>query len=76
MVAESFGGWHTTAEQEVSKLGAALARHTGQEEVEAIEHLCGKLGNLLQRGSDALLATRVPELPGPLNNDALGVTYD
>ena len=38
MVAETFGGWHPGAEREVKKLGAALARHTGQEEGE--ESLC------------------------------------
>ena len=31
MAAESFGDWHSAAEHEVGKLGAALARHTGQE---------------------------------------------
>ena len=44
MAAESFGGWHSAAEREVRKLGAALARHTGQEEGEAIGHLWGRLG--------------------------------
>ena len=38
MVAESFGGWHSSAELEVKKLGTALARHTGQEEGEAVSH--------------------------------------
>ena len=55
MVAESLGGWHSVAEREVKKLGAALARHTGQEEGEAISHLCGRLGVLLQRGNAAIL---------------------
>ena len=64
MVAESFGGWHNVAEREVKKLGAALARHTGQEEGEAISHLWGRLGILLQRGNAAILANRVPALPG------------
>ena len=33
LVAESIClGWHTVAQGEVRKLGAALARHTGQEE--------------------------------------------
>ena len=41
MVAESLGGWHSVAEREVRKLGAALARHTGQEEGEAIS-TCGE----------------------------------
>ena len=63
MVAESLGGWHNVADREVKKLGTALARHTGQEEGEAISHLWGRLGMLLQRGNAAILANRVPSLP-------------
>ena len=37
LVAESFGGWHSCAQREVKKLGAALARHTGQEEGKATQ---------------------------------------
>ena len=66
MVAESFGGWHSAAEQEVRKLETALARHTGQEEGEAVSHLWGRLGILLQRGNAAILANRVPALPGAI----------
>ena len=51
LVAETFGGWHAGAEREVKKLGAALARHTGQEEGEAISHLWSRMGILLQRGN-------------------------
>ena len=65
MVAESMGGWHPTAEREVKKLGSALARHTGQPEGEAISHLWGRLGILLQRGNVALLGNRVPSYPEP-----------
>ena len=64
LVAETFGGWHSGAGREVKKLGAALARHTGQEEAEAISHLWGRLGILLQRGNAAILGNRVPALPG------------
>ena len=39
IVAETFGGWHPEAGREVKKLGAALARHTGQEEGETVSHL-------------------------------------
>ena len=63
IVAESLGGWHNVAEREVKKLGAALARHTGQEEGEAISHLWGRLGVLLPRGNAAILANRVLALP-------------
>ena len=65
MVAEALGGWHTVAEREVKKLGTALARHTGQEEGEAISHLWVRLGVLLQRGNAAILANRIPSLPSP-----------
>ena len=66
MVAETFGGWHSGAEREVKKLGAALARHTGQEEGEAISHLWSRMGILLQRGNAAILGNRVPAQPGAL----------
>ena len=66
LLVESFGGWHTAAEREVKKLGAALARHTGQEEGQATGHLWGRLGILLQRGNAALLANRIPGLPNAI----------
>ena len=62
-MAESFGGWHSGAVKEVKKLGAALAMHTGQEEAEAISHLWGRLGILLQQGNEVILGNRVPALP-------------
>ena len=65
MVVESFGGWHEGSVREVERLGAALARQTGQEEEEAVRHLWGKLGMLLQRGNAAILANRVPSFPAP-----------
>ena len=63
LVVESMGGWHATAERQVKKLGSCLARHTGQSEGEAISHLWGRLGILLQRGNAAILANRVPTYP-------------
>ena len=62
-MAETFGGWHGVAEEQVKKLGSALARHTGQCEGEAISHLWGRLGILLQRGNAAILGNRVPSFP-------------
>ena len=56
LAVESFGGWHSAVLREVKKLGAALARQTGQEEGEAVGHLWGRLGILLQRGNAAILA--------------------
>ena len=52
-------------QREVERLGAALARQSGQEEDEAVRHLWGKLGILLQRGNAAILANRVPSFPVP-----------
>jgi len=43
----------------VKKLGAALARHIGQEEGEAISHLWSRMGILLQRGNAAILGNLV-----------------
>ena len=65
LVVESMGGWHATAERQVKKLGSCLARHTGQSEGEAISHLWGRLGILLQRGNAAILGNRVPSYPEP-----------
>ena len=43
-----------------------VARHTGQDKAEAVSHLWGRLGVLLQRGNAAILANRVPALPGAI----------
>ena len=45
--------------------GSALARHTGQEESEAIRHVAQKLAVLLAKGNAALLLNRVPTYPSP-----------
>ena len=68
IVAETFGGWHPEAGREVKKLGAALARHTGQEEGEAVSHIWSRMGILLQRGNAAILGNRIPALPGALSD--------
>ena len=64
IVAETFGGWHPDAKREVKKLGAALARHTGQDEGEATSHLWSRMSILLQRGNAAILGNRIPNQPG------------
>ena len=62
---ESFGGWHQVATREVEKMERALARHTGQKEGEAVLHLWGRLGVLLQRGNAAMpkVSKRCQKLP-------------
>ena len=44
---------------------SVLARHTGQEESEAVHHLWGRLAILLQRGNAAILGNRIPNFPPP-----------
>jgi hypothetical protein len=68
LAASSLGGWHHVAVAELEKLGRALARHTGQEEGEAVRHLFGRLSILLMRGNAALLANRIPDHPNPETN--------
>ena len=65
MPIESLGGWHEQAVEQVKKIGAALARQTGQEEGEAVGHLFQRLSVLLMRGNAALLLNRIPSFPEP-----------
>jgi hypothetical protein len=60
---ESLGGMHAVTVAEAQKLGAALARHTGQEEGVAIHQLYCRLSILLQKGNAAILANRIPSFP-------------
>ena len=63
LAAETFGGWHDVAVAQVKKLASALARHSGQEEGEALSHTWSRLGVLLQRGNAAMMANRIPSFP-------------
>ena len=38
MAAESLGGWHKVALEQLRKLGSALARYTGQEEGSGVRY--------------------------------------
>ena len=60
LAAETFDGWHRVGEREVKKLGSALARHTGQEEGEAVHHLWGRLAILLQRSDSGKQGSQLP----------------
>ena len=65
VAAETLGGLHAVAVEQVKKLGAALARQTGQEEGEAKRHLFQRLSLHLMRGNAALLVNRSPDFPAP-----------
>ena len=51
LLVETLGGWEEMAERQIKRLGAALARHTGQEEAERTRHLFQRLSVLLAKGS-------------------------
>ena len=70
VVAESLGGLHKVALEQLRKLGSALARHTGQEEGETISHLLTRASVLLQKGLSALLLNRIPGYPAPATGGA------
>ena len=65
MPMETLGGWHKQTVDQVRKIGSALARHTGQEESEAIRHLGQRLSVLLAKGNAALILNRTPTFPDP-----------
>ena len=62
---ESLGGWHSTAEKEVSKIAQAMARQTGREESECTSHARSRISLLLMRGNASILLNRVPHAENP-----------
>ena len=62
LAVETLGGWHEVAQAELKKLGAALARQTGQEDSVATSHLFQKLSVLLVKGNSAMINNRQPGL--------------
>ena len=70
IAADTLGGWHKVAIQQVKKLGAVLARHRGEDEQRETRHLFQRLSLLLMRGNASLLVNRVPE------DDLVGAEVD
>ena len=66
VVAESTGGWHKIAIEQLKKLGSALARHTGQQEGETIAHLITRVSVQLQKGLSAMILNRIPSHAAPV----------
>ena len=65
IVVESLGGWHKVAQEQFSKLGSALGRHTGQEEGEKVDHLIKRVSILLQKGLSSMLLNQIPGHAAP-----------
>ena len=61
LAADTLGGWHKVAVQQVKKLGTVLARQRGEDEQVEVRHLFQRLSLLLVRGNATLLVNRVPE---------------
>ena len=61
LAADTLGGWHKVAVQQVKKLGTVLARQRGEDEQVEVRHLFQRLSLLLMRGNATLLVNRVPE---------------
>ena len=55
LVDECLGGWHKVAVQEVKKLAAAMARHTGEDEGEVVRRRFVCLSILIMKGNAAML---------------------
>ena len=60
VAADTLGGLHSVAVEQVKKLGSSLARHQGQEEQEVVRHLFQRLSLVLMRGNAQLLVNRMP----------------
>ena len=58
---ETLGGMHQVAVTQLKRLGAALARHNGSDEHEAVNQLFQRISLHLMRGNAALLTGRRPE---------------
>jgi hypothetical protein len=65
LAVESFGGWHPTALDSLSKLGRQLARVVGRGEDETVLHLKQRLGVLLVRDTMQMVQSRAPEHTPP-----------
>ena len=61
IAADTLGGWHKVAVEQIKKLGAALARNRGEDEQMEVRHLHQRLSLLLMRGNASLLVNRFPE---------------
>ena len=60
LVVETLGGWHHVGEREVKRLVAAKARHSGEEEEQALKNIFTRLSILVMRGNAAILSNWIP----------------
>ena len=65
IVAESLGGWHPVAVDQIKKLARCLAMHTGQAIEASTAHLFTRLSTVLVRGCLEMVLNRTPTYPSP-----------
>ena len=65
IVAESLGGWHPVAVDQIKKLARCLAMHTGQAIEASTAHLFTRLSTVLVRGCVEMALNRSPTFPSP-----------
>ena len=65
IVAESLGGWHPVAVDQIKKLARCLATHTGQAIEASTAHLFTRLSTVLVRGCVEMVLNRSPTFPSP-----------
>ena len=63
LVVETLGGWEEQADVQIKRLGAALARQTGQDESDKIRHVFQSLAVRLAKGNAALFLNRTHSFP-------------
>ena len=71
LAVESLGAWHKSAILEIKKLGSALARHTGEEEITTTRHLFQQLSIALVKENAGLMNNRNPS-DGAQGDEGLG----
>ena len=64
LAADTLGGWHRVASEQVTKLAVAQARQIGEMEDVTTRMLRQRLSLLLMKGNSALIIGRVPEEQG------------
>ena len=65
LAVNTFGGWHSSALETITKLGRQLARAVGREEEVTVQHLRQRLAILLVRDNMSMLASRTSTFPTP-----------
>ena len=73
VAADTLGGWHKVAAEQIKKLGSVLARHRGEEEQIEVRHLFQRLSLILMPHAGQCLP---PRQPRHVTDDEVGAEVD